>query len=928
MVEGMVGRDQELAAVGEVLDGLHAGPGVLLVEGEPGIGKTTVWLAGRERAQQLGHRVLSCRPIQTETPLAFVALADLLEPVLDETLPHLPAPQAGALEVAMLRAEAGARRPDRRTVSAAVLGAIRRVAAAGPVLVAVDDLQWLDRASAGVLEFVIHRLGGEPIGVLATSRTGEATPLDLDRILPPGQLRRLVVGPLSLGSLQPILRRQLSVTFSRPVLLRIHQASAGNPLFALEIARAIQARGGLRRAEPLPVPDALADAVGARLATLSVRVRHRLVVVGLLAQPTPGLVDEVFSDPDRARADLEVAQRAGVIRLAGDRIRFTHPLLAAAAVAAATPEQRRRLHRRLASMSADPEERARHLALATLRPDAGVAALLDAGAVAARARGAPDVAAELSEEALQLTPPRRDAGAARRRLDAADHHFAAGESQRARELLEAVVDGCSAGGSQRAEALLRLGILHHHADDQGAAVALLERARAEVGDDLVLRSEIEQNLSWAVAVAGDIPRGAEHARAALELAEQRGEPGAVSRALAMVAIMRFFLGGGVDAGMMQRSLALEEWTEPLPVEWRPSFLHGYMLKQTGEFQAAREILEEVVSRLEAHGDETAVPFLLSTLSDLECWAGNLDRAADHAEAGHALAVQTGQELFRAFHLSSRALVDAYRGQIDRARSLAEEGLGIARRGGLMPAIQFNASVLAFVDLSLGDHAAVHAHLGPLADLLAGVGMAEPGIVRFVPDEIEALVALGEVEQAASILEVFEARATALQRNWALATAARCRSQVEAARGDLLAATGALEQALQHHTKVSEPFELARTLLVAGQIHRRNRQKRAAKQALDHALGLFEELGTPLWAAKARAELARVGIRPSAPLLLTATEEQVARLVADGKSNREVAAELFLSRRTVEDNLSRVYRKLGVRSRTQLARSFASADDPR
>ena len=306
--------------------------------------------------------------------------------------------------------------------------------------------------------------------------------------------------------------------------------------------------------------------------------------------------------------------------------------------------------------------------------------------------------------------------------------------------------------------------------------------------------------------------------------------------------MRFFLGSGVDSGMMQRSLALEDWTEPLPVEWRPSFLHGYMLKQTGEFQAARETLEGVVSRLEAHGDETAVPFLLSTLSDLECWAGNLDRAADHAEAGYALAVQTGQELFRAFHLYSRALVDAHRGQIDRARSLAEEGLAIARRGGLMPAIQFNASVLAFMDLSVGDHMGVNDRLGPIVDMLARVGMAEPGILRFVPDEIEALVALGEVERAASILEPFEARATALQRGWALATAARCRGLVEAARGELPAATGALEQALQHHTKVGEPFELARTLLVAGQIHRRNRQKRASKQALDRALEIFERVG--------------------------------------------------------------------------------------
>ena len=247
---------------------------------------------------------------------------------------------------------------------------------------------------------------------------------------------------------------------------------------------------------------------------------------------------------------------------------------------------------------------------------------------------------------------------------------------------------------------------------------------------------------------------------------------------------------------------------------------------------------------------------------------------------------------------------------------------------MYPAIQFNTSVLAFVDLSLGDHAAVHTRLGPLADRLAGVGMAEPGIVRFVPDEIEALVALGKLEEATSILGVFEARATALRRAWSLATAARCRGLIEAAGGAIPTATSSLEAALWHHRHVGEPFELARTLLVAGQVYRRNRQKRAAKQALDRALGLFQGLGVPLWAARARAELARVGIRPSAPLGLTATEERVARLVAEGKSNREVAAELFLSRRTVEDNLSRVYRKLGVRSRTQLARSFASGGGPR
>src|SRR6266542_2671725 len=202
MEPGIVGRDPELRTIGEFLNGLTTSSGVLLLEGEPGIGKTTVWLAGRGEARRRGYRVLSCRPIQTETPLAFVALADLLGPVLDEALTHLPSPQVRALEVALVRAEAGGERPDRRAISAAVLGIIRGIAAVAPVLLAIDDLQWLDRPTARVLEFVIRRLAEEPFGVLATSRTGEEALCELDRILPPGYPQRLTVGPLSVGSLQ------------------------------------------------------------------------------------------------------------------------------------------------------------------------------------------------------------------------------------------------------------------------------------------------------------------------------------------------------------------------------------------------------------------------------------------------------------------------------------------------------------------------------------------------------------------------------------------------------------------------------------------------------------------------------------------------------------------------------------------------------
>jgi len=199
---------------------------------------------------------------------------------------------------------------------------------------------------------------------------------------------------------------------------------------------------------------------------------------------------------------------------------------------------------------------------------------------------------------------------------------------------------------------------------------------------------------------------------------------------------------------------------------------------------------------------------------------------------------------------------------------------------------------------------------------------------FLPDEVEALVAIGNLEEAKALLLPFERRARRLERVWALAVTARCRALIASAEGEVAGALRHLSRSLAEHDRLGQPFELARTLLVAGQIHRRMKEKRASKQALQRAVVIFEQLGSPLWADKARAELARVGLRPSAPLGLTPTEEQVARLVAGGKTNREVAAELFVSVRTVEDNLSRIYRKLGVRSRAGLARSFVSGNGSR
>jgi predicted ATPase len=420
VADEVFGRDEELRVLTAFIEDARSTAGCLVLEGEPGIGKTTLWSAGVDRSAELGRRILSCRPIQTETPLAFAALADLLEPVLDDHLANLPPAQARALELAAARTGSPDDAPNIHTVAAATLSLVRAVAADGPVLLAVDDLPWTDLPSARVLEFVIRRASGHPIGLLATSRTEEHGTIDLRRALPPARLHQLRVGPLSVGAIQRLLREDVGVTFPRPLLLRIHRSSGGNPMLALEIGRTVVASGHEPSAtEPLPISPTLSEAIRARLLRLGPGARRLLTVVAFLAQPTVDLVQAAMPDPEKALSDLFRAVRTGVLELSGDRIRFTHPLMAAEASAAVTPARRRDLHRHLAGIVASPEERARHLALSAAGPDEMIASTLESEAHDAYRRGAADAAVELidldraHEARRSRFPPTPDAGGGR-----------------------------------------------------------------------------------------------------------------------------------------------------------------------------------------------------------------------------------------------------------------------------------------------------------------------------------------------------------------------------------------------------------------------------------------------------------------------------------------------------------------------------------
>jgi DNA-binding CsgD family transcriptional regulator len=932
MADGIIGRDPELASIRSLLDGLTSGAAALLIEGEAGIGKSTLWTAGIALALERDCRVLRCRPAESEAQLSYAALGDLLEDVLDDVLGLLPDPQRHALEVAMLRAGGAASPADPRAVSVAALGVVRALAGSGPLLLAVDDVQWLDPSSARVLEFVVRRLTIEPVGILAAVRTSGPgrVPLGLDRALPPQRLLRLLMAPLSVGALSALLRVQLDATLPRPTLLRVREATGGNPLFALELTRALLDRDAeLEPGGGLPVPSTLRELLLLRLARLPARGRRLLLAVAALSRPTVGLVERLGDLPDLATRDLERAAQAGIVELDDDRIRFTHPLLGSALYSEASDRQRRRLHQQLAQVVADPEERARHRALGADGPDAQAAGMLDQAAELAHTRGAPDAAAELLVLAGQLTPPTRAADRWRRTTDAARYYYEAGDPARARKLLDQVL-ASSPSGQRRARALLRQATVLHDSDGPVASVPLLQQALGRAGDDLVLTMEVERELAHDLWLAGDARAARLHARAAVALAERLGDRPATVTARAEELLVISALEG-VTPERLEQAASLA--ASPSGASAGAGLTNLESARQTlalllmvvGDFDRSRGIYLEEARRVVEQGRDWEREYLEWCLARLEYRAGNFDRAAQHAEASYTESL--GREGLQCEALYIRAEVAAVLGQTEVARQAAEEGLATAERLGLRLSALRNRSVLGFLELSLGNLAAAHRQLGPAAAAVWAIGLGEPGYLPFLPDEIEALIGLGELDQAESLLAPFEQQARALDRAWALAAGARCRAMLHAAHNDLPQALEGLDRALAAHRRTAQPFEVGRTLLVAGTVRRRARKWGAARTLLERALASFEELGAPLWAAKTRAELRRIGGRPTASGRLTPTEEQVAELVAAGRSNREVADALFMSVNTVEANLSRIYHKLGVRSRTELGAKLAAQAPP-
>ena len=912
----VVGRDAELGALRDFVTSISDGAMALVLEGEAGMGKTTLWRAGVEVAEAEGATVLRAQPAESELALSFSGLGDLLDPVLEEALEPLPAGHRSALARALLLEEMEGPPPDAHGAGIALLNALRALASTRPVLVAVDDVQWLDEATAGALAYATRRLKTERVGTLLARRAGLVSPV-VDDLRGAERSRELDVGPLGPTALHEVVRAHLSVSLPRPLLAEVHQASGGNPFYALEIVRTLTRSGvSVAAGRPLPVPDSLQELVHGRLLALPPKSREFLVAAAAHAHPTI-TITETASGIGRDDG-LAPAYDARVVETDGERIRFTHPLLAAVALETADPARRREIHSRLAELLEDPEAKAWQLAASVRDPDEAVAVVLENAAEHARQRGAPRPAALLLDCAEQLTPSARPDEALRRAVDAAYLHFEAGDTNRAEARLREIIAPLPSG-ELRAKALAALARVRLYASPREAA-DLFARALDETGDDreleAVANEGVASSLVWLMERLGDAVR---HADITSRLAERLGDDALAADA----AIARLWAQGALGRADASETadiaLRLQEAASDRRLLDQPLVALAEYWMWTDAYGRSREAIHEMLETADHLGDEASRPYLLFLLGLTQSLTGELDPALESARAGVDAATQAGQALLAGFNHALEALVLAQLGSGDPL-AVAERALELAPQNGYAELVA--AAATGHRALSQGDAALAVSRLAASVEAVRGESIDEPGIARFVVDHVEALVELDRRDEAIDLLAWYDGNAQRLGRMSALANCARCRGLLAAQEGAVDEALRSYERALEWHAEVELPLDRARTLLALGAAQRRTKRRREARATLQEALGVFESIGAELWAARARAELTRISGRAARPGALTPAEQRVAALVAEGKTNREVAAALFLSDRTVEGHLSHVFAKLGVKHRAEVGPALA------
>jgi DNA-binding CsgD family transcriptional regulator len=897
------GREVDCAAVRDLLDAARLShSGVEVVRGEPGVGKTALLQYAAEHAQDM--HVLSGVGVQSEVMLPFAALHQLLRPVLDR-LPALPAPQAAALAGAF--GMAPGRGDDPFLVAVAVLTLLGEVSGAEGLLCVVDDAQWLDQASADVLVFVARRLMAEGVVLLFGARDGER------RSFPaPGLPERRLVG-LDRPAAAALLE-EASPGLAAHVRARLVDRTAGNPLALLEVPALLTPRqraGSEALPDPMPLGSGIERIFAERAGHLPPKTQQLLLIAA--AEETGDLatimracaVDGITFDA------LDDAEEAGLVSVEAGRLRFRHPLVRSAVYQRSTFAGRQRVHRVLAAALVSPEDvdrRAWHLAAATLDYDDDVAGELESSAGRARRRGGMAAAADALERAAYLTSCRNERG--RRLLGAAKDAWLAGQRDRAARLLAA------------AEPMLEDRVLRASGKQLGGVIELrrgmpdkayhllLDGARDFADLDVHIALETLVLAGEAASFLGDPDLSAEVGRRALALPGSSSSPDRLMAALlvGLASALRGDPAGGI-ALLREVVNGAGRMEDPAQLLWA-----GRAALYLGELDVARALYERGVDRAERTGAVGMLAILLDRIGWTEAIAGRPAQAAANAERGMELAGELGLDAGVA--LGSLAVVGAIRGDERACRVAAERAHALADARHLRIVAAAADWALGLLELGLGRPAEA---LDRLLGLTGESG--HPGILLYAaPDLVEAAARAGRPDQCQAVAERFQHWATGSGLPVPAAAAARC-------RGLLSHADDAVEQytsALQYDRFGQRPFERARTELALGEELRRMRRRSEARTHLRDAMEVFERLGAAPWAERARAELRASGETarrrdPSTLQRLTPQELQVARLAGGGASNPDIAAKLFLSRRTVEYHLQKVFTKLAVTSRVELVR---------
>jgi DNA-binding CsgD family transcriptional regulator len=910
----LVGRDAERSALlARLAAPSRSASTIDIVEGEPGIGKSAL-IDAVSSAIAPPTTVLRCCARWSEADLPYALLERLLhrldlEPLVGETdrsvLRRVTAHDAQPVD--------GAGELDARAIGTALLAVFAALAPTG-VVVVVDDAHWADAASATALAYAVRRVDVGGVATVLVRRPRErSTALDdVDATV----TTLTALGNAALDELVASVAPQLSARRRR----RIVDVATGNPLFAIELARAARATTtGIDLANDVHVPATITESLTRRLRDLEPGTVTALQLLALAPQPSTELVRTLGIGAEVRRADDEGWLRTGV-----GTVDFVHPLHAAAVVEMLTPGARRSLHARLADATASPVQRLRHRALAADDHDAALAAEVEDAIESTSADGLVERSTELAFLAVRLTPV-DDPVRPRRLLATARLAFRCGETEVARRLFDEL-DASATDARTRVGHLVARAKLEFSADSAAAALDVAERAldvcRADA--DLSAGAELVEVHSLLSRLAyHDFAEAERHARAAYEAAAHL-ELDLDTRISLLIArgTAQLMVGDGLDHQLFETGLALEGG--------RIAFAHesvagsyAVLLKIVDDLDGARTRL---LALLELD-DEGARPYVLSHLPQLELWAGNWDLAEEYAHQHLDAALRTGQHDQAIQARNNLASLDLHRGDLDAARAIARDLVDTGRAGDDAWTERSGEGLLGLVAMADGDAAAAVTHFERWEELADLLHLREPGYRRMRGDLVEALVACGRLDDADRHATEMTDDANRLDRPSLHGAARRATALVHAAAGRQEAAITDATAAVEILATTPLVLEHAKALLTLGQIHRRFKEKSAARRALTDALDVFDRLGAEPLAARTRLDLDRIGLRTSSPTMLTETERRVAMLAATGRTVRQVADELFISPKTVEANLTRVYRKLGVSGRVELAAWAAAQPAP-